>query len=77
MTSHTSNDTLLTLITHRSQLVERLKKIRADLGSGLDRDSEEQATQLENYEVLFEIERVTSEELTRVEQQILEKTAER
>ncbi len=73
MTSHISTDTLHTLIKRRSQLVDRLKKIKADLGRGLDRDSEEQAAQLENYDVLLEIERVASEDLAKVEQKILEK----
>lgn len=60
----------------RAGLVERLNKIRADLKRGLDRDSAEQALQLENYEVLLEIERVTSEELASVEEQIAQAQAD-
>ena len=36
----------------KRELVERLEAIRADLGKGLAADSEEQAIQLENLEVL-------------------------
>jgi RNA polymerase-binding protein DksA len=37
---------------HKAELVERISKIRADVGGGLEADSSEQATQLENMEVL-------------------------
>jgi len=37
---------------HKAELVERIGKIRADVGSGLEADSAEQAAQLENMEVL-------------------------
>lgn len=73
MSETTITDSLSTLINKRSKLSERLKSIKADLRRGLDRDSEEQAMQLENYDVLLEIERVTSEELGKVEQQIVQK----
>jgi len=58
------------LIKKRDELQDRLDAIRKDLASGLDRDWEEQAVQLENAEVLDEIARVTSEELTKIEQGI-------
>jgi len=37
---------------HKAELVERISRIRADVGGGLEADSSEQATQLENMEVL-------------------------
>ena len=36
----------------KDELSERISKIKADVASGLDADSEEQAAQLENMEVL-------------------------
>jgi hypothetical protein len=50
----------------RDELQERLDRIKADYRRGLDRDSQEQALELENREVLDEIYRVTGEELARV-----------
>jgi len=44
--------------------------IKSDLRSGLNKDSEEQAIELENHDVLLEIERVTSIELAKLEKQI-------
>lgn len=55
------------LIARRSALLERLNAINKDYARGLDSDWEEQATQLENAEVLQEISRVTAEELSKVE----------
>lgn len=52
----------------REHLLQRLDAIRKDYGNGLTADSEEQAQQLENAEVLEEISRVTSEELQKVTQ---------
>ena len=52
-----------TLIGKRDELLERLERIRDDLNSGLEADSEEQALQLENRDTLLEIARVTEEEL--------------
>ena len=66
-------ETLKDLIARRDQLIQRMESIKADIGRGLDRDAEEQAVQLENYEVLQEIYRVTGEELDAVRQQIAEK----
>lgn len=56
------------LIERRDELVGRLRAINKDYAQGLDSDWEEQATQLENAEVLQEISRVTAEELSKVEQ---------
>lgn len=55
------------LMNRRDDLLNRLKAINKDYASGLDSDWEEQATQLENAEVLQEISRVTAEELSKVE----------
>lgn len=60
------------LESRRSELEYRLQAIRRDYGRGLDRDSEEQALQLENMEVLQEISRVAEEELARINQRLAE-----
>jgi len=54
------------LTAKRDELQARLDAIKNDYRSGLAADSEEQAQQLENAEVLAEISRVTSEELQKV-----------
>lgn len=54
----------------RDRLSERLASIRRDLDSGLDRDLEDQAQQLENRDTLLEIARVTEQELRDVEVQL-------
>jgi hypothetical protein len=51
------------LMTRKTELEKRLTAIERDLGSGLDRDFEEQAIQLENFAVLQEIARVAHNEL--------------
>ncbi len=51
----------------RDALVARLSAIRADLARGFDRDGEERAVELENFDVLNEIARVAEEDLERVE----------
>lgn len=51
----------------RDELRARLEAIQQDLGGGLDRDFEEQAVQLENFEVLEEIARVAERELEEIE----------
>ncbi len=57
----------LKLIKERDRLKARLNEIKADYGRGLDPDSGERAVQLENAEALNEIQRVTVEELARIE----------
>jgi hypothetical protein len=58
-------------MTERQQeLTARLAAIRADLARGLDRDSSEQAIQLENMEVLQEIYRLAEAELQTLDRQI-------
>ncbi|MCC5808951.1 MAG: hypothetical protein JJU06_01155 [Ectothiorhodospiraceae bacterium] len=54
----------------RDELAERLRRINMDYRRGLDKDAEEQATELQNAEVLQEIARVTSEELGKIESAI-------
>jgi hypothetical protein len=58
------------LIRKRKELVDRLDAIKADYRRGLDADSEERAVQLENRETLEEIERVTLEEIARIDEQL-------
>ena len=58
------------LEARRDELEYRLQAIRADYSRGLDRDSEEQALQLENMEVLQEIGRVAEEELGKINDQL-------
>jgi RNA polymerase-binding transcription factor DksA len=55
-----------TLLTKKKELEERLEKIKRDIGQKLSADSEEQATELENRDVILEIARVTEEELASV-----------
>jgi hypothetical protein len=62
--------TLADLIEHRTQLSERLNRIRKELRSPLDQDSSEQAIDLENRDVLTELERVESQNLARLEIEI-------
>lgn len=56
----------------RLELIKRLEKIEADYKQGLSADSEEQATELENAEVLEGIARAASAELEAVEKRIAE-----
>lgn len=56
----------------RTELEERLKAVRRDLGGGLDRDMEDQAQQLQNRDTLLEIARVAEQELRDVEAQLRE-----
>lgn len=56
----------------KQELENRILAIEKDLKSGLDPDSEEQAVQLENYEVLLEILRNTEGELKLINEKIFE-----
>jgi len=58
------------LLKKRQELMDRVEAIRADYRRGLDKDSEEQAVQLENRDTLHEIERVSLEEIARIDQQL-------
>lgn len=64
------SDDKATLLAKKKELEERLEKIKQDIAGGLNPDSEERATQLENREVLYEIQRVTNEELESVKKQL-------
>ena len=59
------------LLKQREELRERHTRIMADLNHGLDADLEEQATKLENRDTLLEIERVTSEQLLKIEEDLV------
>jgi len=54
------------LIVKRNELLTRVESIKEDFRKGLDKDSSEQAIELENAEVLDEIARVSMEELGKV-----------
>jgi hypothetical protein len=58
------------LLARRDALRERLEAIERDYRQGLDADSEEQAVQLENAEVLEGIAKAAAEELRQVEEQL-------
>ena len=58
------------LLKKRKELMDRVEAIRADYRRGLDADSEERAQQLENRETLEEIERVSLEEIARIDEQL-------
>ncbi len=58
------------LIQKRNELMQRLEAIKADYRRGLDADSEERAVELENRETLQEIERVTLEEIAKIDEQL-------
>ena len=58
------------LIAKRDELTARLEAINADYRRGLNADSEEQAAELANAEVLDGIARATAEELERIEKQL-------
>lgn len=61
-----------TLLAKKKELEERLERIKRDIGHKLSADSEEQATELENRDVILEIARVTEEELARVNAELNE-----
>ena len=58
------------LIKKRKELMDRIDAIRADYQKGLDADSGERAVQLENRETLNEIERVSLEEIAKIDEQL-------
>lgn len=55
-----------TMETRKSELNERIAKIKKDIASGLDADSEEQATQLENQEVLDSLANEATSEVAQI-----------
>lgn len=54
------------------ELEHRLHAIRSDYHRGLDQDSEEQAVQLENMDVLQEIGRLAERELLQIRERLAE-----
>ena len=54
------------LTAKRDELLNRVESIKKDFRRGLNKDSSEQAVELENAEVLDEIARVSMEELAKV-----------
>ena len=58
------------LLKKRKELTDRIDAIKTDLRQGLDADSEERAIQLENRETLYEIERVSLEEIAKIDEQL-------
>lgn len=67
------NDTTATvdaLKARQAELEKRIEAIRKDMAGGLDADSEEQAIQLENYEVLREIARLAEQELAGIRKKL-------
>lgn len=64
------------LLARKKELVQRLQAIRIDLAKGLAADSEEQALQLQNMEVIQEIHRLADEELRAVEKELAAASAE-
>jgi hypothetical protein len=60
------------LKSKKLELIKRLEDIESDYKQGLSADSEEQAIQLENAEVLEGIAKATSEELENIKKQIAE-----
>lgn len=58
------------LIEKRNELRARIEAIENDYRQGLDKDSEEQAQQLENAEVVAGIAKSLAEELRAVEAQL-------
>ena len=59
------------LVSRKERLEQKIASIRADLKSGLDPDPEEQAVQLENYEVLLQLLQQAEDELFDVNQKIM------
>jgi RNA polymerase-binding transcription factor DksA len=57
------NESKEELLNKRQELEQRLDRIKKDIAGGLEADFAEQATQLENRDVLLEIMRVSEEEL--------------
>ena len=63
-------ETQATLTTKREELVARIAAIRKDLKTGLDANLDDQAIQLENYEVLQRLLEQAADEIARIDQQL-------
>ena len=64
------NEDKAALLEKKQELEQRLEKIKQDLSSTLNPDFAEQATQLENRDVLYEIQRVTAEQLQDIKKKL-------
>ena len=71
-TNTQQQDEITALQNKRDELRARLEAIEKDYRQGLERDTEEQAIQLENADVLAAIARSTAEELDRIEARLLQ-----
>ena len=69
---HDIQQEIATLRQRRDELRERLAQIERDYQRGLSADSDEQAIELENAEVLNGIAKATAEELASVEARLAE-----
>lgn len=58
------------LNSEKAKLEHTIESIKADLRQGLDATRSEQAVQLENYEVLMELLRISESELNEINTQI-------
>ncbi len=58
------------LLKKQQELFDRITAIKKDFEKGLDRDLEEQALQLENYEVLQGLLEQAAAELEKIEKQL-------
>jgi len=58
------------LLTKQHELIDRVTAIKRDFESGLDPDLEEQALQLENYEVLQRLLEQANAELDKIDEQL-------
>ena len=58
------------LLTKQHELIDRVTAIKRDFESGLDPDLEEQAQQLENYEVLQRLLEQANAELDKIDDQL-------
>ena len=70
MNSEKVSTEIAELLQQRDALRERLESIEQDYKKGLSADSEEQAIQLENADVLEGIAKATAEELSQIEDQL-------
>lgn len=70
MFSH--NEKMDELLEKKKQLESRVRAIKDDIKSGLDPDSEEQAVQLENYEVLLGLLKNAEDELNIINEKIFQ-----
>ena len=59
------------LLKKQQELIDRITAIKKDFEKGLDPDLEEQALQLENYEVLQRLLEQAEIELEKIEKQLL------